>query len=178
MSDTKQQTTGAEGGFEFVTGDILDATAMVAKLRDPKDPLSRYLVGRFRPEATKALESFDGSRRRSDALVKALVEELNQVIADPDFYDAKRFEQVAPSGSTRILMDADPQRRALRRARDLHAQSDRALLASVVGQSHVPEQPQRGVQTARDVGADEGLALDAVMLQHGLDNADAWPIPR
>ena len=55
MSDTKQQTTGAEVGFEFPTGDILDLAGMVAKLRDAKDPLSQYLVGRFRPESTKAL---------------------------------------------------------------------------------------------------------------------------
>ena len=109
MSDTKPQTTGAEEGFKFNTGDILDLASMVAKLRDTKDPLSQYLAGRFKPETTKALESFDGSRRRSDALVKALTEELSQVITDPDFYEAKRFEQVNLTGRTQQVVGSRPQ---------------------------------------------------------------------
>ena len=108
MSDTNQQTTGAEQGFKFHRGDILDVVGMAATLSDTKDPLSRYLVGRFRPETTKALESFDGSEGKSDALANALVEELNQVIADPKFHEAKRFQHVNLKARTQQVEGSRP----------------------------------------------------------------------
>ena len=97
-----------EEGFSFNKNDLLDLAGMAARFQDPKDPLSRYLAKRFRPETTKALESFDGSQRRTDALAKALIEDLNRVIVDSGFYEAKRFEHVALSVNTQRVIGQRP----------------------------------------------------------------------
>ena len=63
MAKNKPETTSNDGGFAFNVYDLIDLAGLAARLQDTKDPLSQYLVGRFRPETLKALDDFDRLRR-------------------------------------------------------------------------------------------------------------------
>ena len=114
MEGDKPETTADERRFKFHIGDILDPAGMVTKLQDAQDPLSQYLVGRFRPETRKVLDDFDGSREASDAVAMALIDEFNELVEDSAFYDPHRFEQVSLSSKTRTQRDSRSEGRDLR----------------------------------------------------------------
>ena len=93
--------------------DLKDAAGLVAKLRNPADPLSRFLRETFSPEAKDHLAKYEAGKPPSEELQGALADELNRAIQGDPFYDAQRFAGVQLSEKTRRLIEQKPRDKEL-----------------------------------------------------------------
>lgn len=87
--------------------DLKDPVALMRRLQDPRDPLSRHLRDRFSGEGQQMLEEQHGSGSPSEELQRALVDELNRLLESESLYDEQRFEQVTLAENTRRLVEHD-----------------------------------------------------------------------
>ncbi len=86
---------------------IKNVSSILAKLKAAnKDPLSEYLVSRFKPATQRLLR--DSTDPPSQALVGALVDELNLVIQGENLFTTDRFVHVRLSDETRRLLASRP----------------------------------------------------------------------
>jgi DNA-binding NtrC family response regulator len=90
---------------EFKKNDLRDADHLAARLREGADPISTYIRSWFSRQIREAANLQNGSES-PDALVKALVELLNELLQDPNLYQADRFQQIRLSGETNSLIKA------------------------------------------------------------------------
>ena len=109
MAATEAGSNSPDTGFSFVNGDILDLTALVAKLRDVHDPLSLHLRELFAEETQRLLVSFDASAPDAPELVDALINDLSRIVRGPPLFDEGRFEQVAVTDEARRMIRQRPQ---------------------------------------------------------------------
>jgi hypothetical protein len=80
--------------------DIEDATSLVVKLRNDLFKPSHYIRSRFSKEPIDMLDSYNENldakvspgKEQLDAIVDAVVNELNDVLMDEELYDYERFE--------------------------------------------------------------------------------------
>lgn len=86
-----------------------DAARLAVKLRDARDPLSRYLRGQFSPDERQLLDEYDGFRSPSKALKGALIRELNRLLEGECLYDEQRFAQVTLTEEIRRWIEQNPQ---------------------------------------------------------------------
>ena len=116
-----------EGPSQLNGDDIKDPVSLAICLRDVKDPLSRYLRGRFRTDTRRQIDEtslplIEGSLPPSVVhnwlwllawvLAMGLNESLDQ---DISIYDEQRFAHVTLTKETRKLMEQNPQFNDLRR---------------------------------------------------------------
>ena len=92
--------------------DLKDPASLAARLRDAGDALSRHLQQQFSPDTRGLLSGYDSSTLPSESLQKALVRELNQLLAQA-LYDQTRFAGVALSTKTQNLIEQSPQGKRL-----------------------------------------------------------------
>jgi transcriptional regulator with GAF, ATPase, and Fis domain len=91
--------------LEFNENDIRDANHLAARLRDGADPISTYIRSRFGRRMREATNQQNGSES-PDALAKKLIELLNELLQDPNLYQADRFQQIQLSEETKRLIEA------------------------------------------------------------------------
>jgi hypothetical protein len=72
--------------------DLRDPVALIRRLQNPRDPLSRHLSDRFSGEGQQMLEEQHGSP--SEEHSRVLVDELNRLLEGGSLYDEERFEHV------------------------------------------------------------------------------------
>lgn len=89
---------------EFKTGIFQNPSAFVLKLKNARDPMSVYIRDQLSSRYQKMINSYDESKPPSDALLKGLVDKLNQLIAGRNLYDEDRFSNVSISKNTRKLI--------------------------------------------------------------------------
>jgi hypothetical protein len=97
----------------FVPRDLKAPARLVLKIRDAADPVSAYTRGRL-PQVTQAmLQGYESSSEPSAVLISDLVETLNELLRDPDLYEAQRFAAVPLSPAAQALLPERPKRRDL-----------------------------------------------------------------
>ena len=89
--------------------DLKDPTSLAVKLRDARDPLSKYLRGQLSPDLQQQLEKYTSPGPPSAPLTSGLVAELNQLLKAPGLFEERRFAQVELTESTRSLLAQPPQ---------------------------------------------------------------------
>jgi hypothetical protein len=85
-------------------GQLRDAGKLVAKLHFAGDQLCSYLKSRFSPALQAALDAANDPEGAADGVLPLLIEELNRLLPQPDFYSAGHFSQVRLSEQTRTLL--------------------------------------------------------------------------
>lgn len=75
----------------FKPDDIKNTEDLITKLRDAKDPLSRYLRDQIAPGVLRRIDAYTPLDYSLNDLRTALANELNNVIQTRDIYDEKRF---------------------------------------------------------------------------------------
>jgi len=87
--------------------------ALVVKLRNAEDPISKYLRGQFSPDMQKLLDEYKESTTSSDSLKKALVDELNQIIKKESLYRKDFFADMNLTKKTKELIKSNPENEAI-----------------------------------------------------------------
>jgi hopanoid biosynthesis associated RND transporter like protein HpnN len=105
----------------IAAGDIKDLASLAAKLRQPADPVSRYLRTRLSPATRQALARYQGPASDPAPLLATLTNDLNQVLSGPLIFETNRFSGVTLRSKTRRLLAQPP-------AGDKRAQLNRRLL--------------------------------------------------
>ena len=93
--------------------DLKDPAALVRKLQNPQDPLSRHLRDQFSEDGQQMLEEQRDSGALSGEHQKALVAELNRLLEGENLYDEQRFAQVTLAEDTHRVVDQGLQGRDL-----------------------------------------------------------------
>ena len=75
----------------LAAGDIRDFSAFAAKLQQPTNAASIYLVSRLSPATREALLAWDGTTAVPKSLRTAIVEDLNALIQGPSIWEGERF---------------------------------------------------------------------------------------
>jgi len=97
----------------FSVGAFNDLTSLAAILRDAQEPLAQYLRKQFSPDTQQLLDEHNVSSPPSEALQKALIKELDQLLQGGWLYDEGRFAQVMLTEKTRKLLAERPRGDAL-----------------------------------------------------------------
>jgi hypothetical protein len=82
----------------------LDSPDLADKLKEASDPVSQFLRSGLNG-GRDLLNEHRAANPPKDELVHALCETFKGVIADPNFYQAERFQQVSLSAETRQLLE-------------------------------------------------------------------------
>ena len=84
--------------------DLKDPAALIGRLYEPRDPLSRYLRSRFSEEGKQMLEEQYASGSPSEEHQNAMIDELNRLLQGESLYTAQRFEHVTlPANILRLV---------------------------------------------------------------------------
>ena len=83
---------------------IMNSADLLTKLRDAKDPPSKYLRDKFSPEMQNMLIQYNDESQPSNELLRKLVYELNELIRGPVFFDKHIFQNVKLSETTNDLL--------------------------------------------------------------------------
>lgn len=78
----------------FQSADIRQPAVFASKLKNPTDPVSRFLVEQSSPETLKLIADYSTNSTPSLQLQAALIGELNSIISRTDFYSAERFTDI------------------------------------------------------------------------------------
>ena len=89
--------------------DLTDAPALASRLSENSDRFSGYLRDYFSDEAEEYLAGYDGSRPPDAAARRLLLENLNRIITDSDWYRESMFAEAEISSLARALIDQKPQ---------------------------------------------------------------------
>jgi hypothetical protein len=91
----------------FDEHDLKDPVALISRVQDPRDPLSRHLRDQFSESGQHMLEEAQNLEAPSDGHLKELVDELNRVLEGDALYEGQRFDRVALSQNTDVLVGQD-----------------------------------------------------------------------
>ncbi|MEH2168016.1 MAG: hypothetical protein V7K41_15330 [Nostoc sp.] len=82
----------------FDASNFTNINSLIQKLREPKDKVSEYISSKL-PSNTKLLLASDSSGRNT-----AVITALNELLLDPQFYSADRFEGVKLTSNANLLI--------------------------------------------------------------------------
>ena len=100
----EQVSDALRGGPVFLRRrDIRRPEALVRRLAESGDPVSRNLFERLPNTAREALDSFEGSNGMSGDQLRIIVEGLNALIKGESLYDEERFAGISLRPETRKL---------------------------------------------------------------------------
>lgn len=95
--------------YSFSLFDLRNPASLVVKLRDASDPISHYLWEHFSPTTRQLLSQYDGSDPPMESLQVTLIDELNDLLQDPNLYDEERFANVNLSQEAQLLIAQNPE---------------------------------------------------------------------
>jgi hypothetical protein len=100
----------------FTAADLIDLASLAAKLKQPTDPVSTYVVGRLSATTTAALGAYQPTNAATVTnLQTSLVADLNTIIGGASIYETNRFAKVGLRTETKLVLAQDPQGNALLR---------------------------------------------------------------
>ena len=102
FKSTTQSTTLTET-------DIGNMRGFLAKMRNAGGPLTKYLKERFSPATQQQLNDYKDNTEPAPTLVKAVVDELNRLIATEVLYTPERFAKVALKDEVKNWVARNPQ---------------------------------------------------------------------
>ncbi|MEK6321256.1 MAG: patatin-like phospholipase family protein [Acidobacteriota bacterium] len=88
-------------------GSLTDPTSLMAKLKDPANPVSQYLKPRI-DDIRKASKPLQPDQNENALSPEALTLALNEVLDGPSIYEEKRFAGVSLDAETRTLLGQKP----------------------------------------------------------------------
>jgi len=88
--------------------DITDTNSLGLKFQEPKDPLSRYIRRRFRPDTIRLMDS------NIDNFSLYVYFEFEKILNDPNLFNEKRFAHIALSEKIQDLIQEKPKGQNLR----------------------------------------------------------------
>lgn len=89
--------------------DLIDAQGLVLKLSEGQDEVSVCLRDFFSENTERLLADYDGSAVPDEAFRKSLIDDLNRIITDSDWYAEPMFQDVELSNTARTLINYKPQ---------------------------------------------------------------------
>ncbi|GEM_PF-25600 len=92
------------GSTTFTAADVENLPALVARLDQPKDEISRFVAGRLSAGTRERLSAYPGSGGATNLLKESLVADLNLIVLGPDIYDPSRFANLKLPGETQKLL--------------------------------------------------------------------------
>jgi hypothetical protein len=123
--------------------DVVRPAALVARLRDPSDPVGAYLRGRFTEAGRARVDAHDGADPAPPALQQTVVDELNGLLAsDRDLWCDAAFKDVRVRAEVRA------------RLRRPAAPADRAWKNRFRLEVALPELQRRPLNQLEAAGAD------------------------
>jgi len=93
----------------LTAADFNNPTALMLKLRDAHDPISKHLREKLSSETLAQLQKYQGSDPRSTQLFESLIEQLNLVLKGSSIFDEQRFAQVSLNEETRRFIAQNPE---------------------------------------------------------------------
>jgi membrane protein len=93
-SPASPDATGSAAGTDSAVlraNDIREFPTFAAKLKQPTNAASLYLVSRLAPATREALAAWDGTNALPKSLRSAVVEDLNALIQGPSIWEGERF---------------------------------------------------------------------------------------
>ena len=91
----------------FQMKDFTDLPSLISKLRNGKDPVSRYIVSKFSPGLRRILKDFNEGEP-SKVLLRSVKNELNQLLRTPCLFSKDRFGEIDLSQGTQELLERNP----------------------------------------------------------------------
>ena len=88
--------------------DLKDPIALISKLKDGS-VLSQYLLAKFSLKTRNLLVAYPDHNHPTAELVKAMIDELNQLLLNFSLYDEQRFASITLTESTKRLGEQNPQ---------------------------------------------------------------------
>lgn len=90
--------------------DITDGAALIARIRDAKDPLGAHLFSMLPQGVQKAVRNYSGTGKKlPPAIQRTLVAGLNRIVDnDKPIYEKASFAQVALVDETKKMLDSKP----------------------------------------------------------------------
>jgi hypothetical protein len=99
----------------FSAEDFKDPASLASVLHAGTGTLTPYLLGRFSSNTKQLIAQYHDGDAVSEDLLNALIDELNQVLLDDQFYDESRFDQRTLSDEIKRLIASNPDGENLRR---------------------------------------------------------------
>jgi drug/metabolite transporter (DMT)-like permease len=99
----------------FDLNDFEDLTTFAVKLRDGQDNLSQYLRTQFTSSTQQSLNSYNSSGLLPASLQESLIEELNNRLIDPSFFEEQRFAHIELTEEIKVLIAQNPKGEELNR---------------------------------------------------------------
>jgi hypothetical protein len=93
---------------QFSSGHLNDAASLAGKLRDHTDKVSAYIYNGMDPAAQTLLAGYVDGNPVSADLAAALIEELDNLLADRRFYDKDRFQGISIGEYCKQLAGRNP----------------------------------------------------------------------
>ena len=78
-------------------------------MQNAQDPLSQYLRDQFSEDTLRLLDEYNRQDTPSEALRRALVDELNRILKSGSLYDEQMFENIELSDELLELIEDNPQ---------------------------------------------------------------------
>jgi hypothetical protein len=97
---------------DFKSGDIKNLPALISKLKDENNPLSKYLSNKFSANTRSILQE-SHSNQPDDGATSALTNDFNKLLEDPSFYNAEIFKGIQLSKETEELINQQPRRKEM-----------------------------------------------------------------
>jgi xanthine dehydrogenase/oxidase len=85
---------GLDGSLSFAMGDLAELPALAAKLKNPRDKVSTFVMGQLSPGTRTALENYSGSTPAPALLQTGLIADLTKIIRGPLIWTKDRFKHV------------------------------------------------------------------------------------
>ncbi len=97
-----------EEAFLLKPTDVLKLPALVGKLREPKDAVSRYLFDHCTETVKRQIREYNPKNAPRADFRENLVNSLNIILQNDGFYDKERFLSVKLSSRSKALIDLKP----------------------------------------------------------------------
>lgn len=88
----------------FGVADFVDANSLIRKLKNKRDPVSKYLSSKFARDTKKLLDEYNYKDPPGQALLKVVVDELNGLLKGDLLYEVRRFKKIKLSRETKALL--------------------------------------------------------------------------
>jgi hypothetical protein len=96
-ADWRLKIQDSSAPSELTIESLKDPFGLVAKLKQPRDPLSQFISGKLSHGTLDLLKQYDPSQPHIEPMLEPLVEDLNQILTGPCIYDKSRFAHVSLS---------------------------------------------------------------------------------
>lgn len=90
----------------FDVDDLKDANALITRLRNANDELSRFIVEHMKPETQTELEAVGEGQVVSDTLRQGIVDALNDCLQERNLYSESRFPQARLTKNKKTALGA------------------------------------------------------------------------